>query len=126
MSTLFKNLANKKWFVPIIIFLLLIIALSSLTNKKNDNNEIYTIEEQLEQICMAISGAERATVMITYDAIEASTIWRDGSGNQKITGVAVICEGGNDPNIKLKIHEVIKALFGLPSTRITVSGEKSQ
>ena len=115
-----KNIADKKWFVPLIIIILSTIVVSSFTSKESKEEENET-KLQLEQICSAITG-ESVNVMITYENKENSSVWRSVN-NESISGVAIICNSGDDPSVKLKIYEVVKALFNIPSTRINVSGK---
>ena len=42
--------------------------------------------------------------------------------NPKVKGVAVVCEGGNDPKVQAQIINLLSALFDVPSHRIYVSG----
>ena len=117
MNLSIKSIADKKWFVPIVVIVLIVIAASSLSTEKSRSSS--TAEEKLAEICMAISGSEKVSVMISYeDIIEAST-WQNNV-DKKIAGVAVVCPNGEDPEVKLKIYEVAKSLFGIPMSRITV------
>ena len=43
------------------------------------------------------------------------------SSPPKVSGVAIVCEGGGDPKVEEKIDALIRALYGLSSTRISVS-----
>ena len=38
-----------------------------------------------------------------------------------VRGVAVVCDGANDPNVKGQIVSVVSALFDINSTRISVA-----
>lgn len=115
------ELAKKKWFVPLVIFLLVIVVSTSFAGDKEIEKSAVTAEEQLKEVCVAVSGGENATVMITYESANEETYWySERNDNKKISGVAVVCDGGDDPDICLKLHEIISSLFGLPSTRITV------
>ncbi len=120
MSFSLKTLADKKWFVPVIFFLLLIIVISSWRNESNNISEA-TTEERLKEICMAVCGSENVSVMIFYEDSVSVSAWQNNT-EKKIAGVAVVCEGGEDLDIQLKIYEVIKSLFGIPMSRITVTG----
>ncbi len=39
----------------------------------------------------------------------------------KVAGVAVVCEGGGAAAVQEKIYALIHALYGLPSTRVSIS-----
>ena len=121
MSINFIELAKRKWFVPLIIFVLLITVCTSLADTKKTDASSKTTEEELEAICIAVAGGEKATVMVTYESVVEQNYWyNEKNSEKKISGVAIVCEGGDNPNIRLKLHEIISSLFGLPSTRITV------
>ena len=121
MSINFIELAKRKWFVPLIIFVLLITVCTSFADAKKTNVSSKTAEEQLEAICTAVTGGEKATVMVTYESVFEQNYWySEKNTEKKISGVAIVCNGGDNPNIRLKLHEIISSLFGLPSTRISV------
>lgn len=121
MNKKLQEMAKKKWFVPIIIIILFLISISSWSGTSESKESSLSMEEKIKEICMAISGAENATVMITYEKYDTETFWSGSSDSSKISGIAVICDGGDDPNIQLKILNALKALFGISSTRITIT-----
>ena len=123
MNAFLNHLAQKKWFVPLILILMFLIALTSVAEfapSKREESELSTVE-QLEILCNSVNGVQNAKVMITYEAIPVSG-WGSSSSNQeKILGIAIVCDGGDDPDVQLTLHKMIEALFGISSTRITVS-----
>lgn len=122
MNTYIKKLAESKWFVPCIIFVLLLLALSSLIEDSDKEDDLSpTTEKQLEEMCNAVEGVKNAKVMITYEAVEAASFFENSDKIRRIQGIAIVCEGGSDPNVQLKLHCMLKALFGVSSTQITVS-----
>lgn len=40
----------------------------------------------------------------------------------KISGVAVVCVGGDNPGIQIKIIDLICSLYGISSSRVSVTG----
>ncbi len=120
MSLYLKKVAESKLFVPIIIFIMVLIALSSLNSTKSSRTAVISPEKQLEELCNAVEGVKNAKVMITYQNSESISVF-ESNQTSKIQGIAVICEGGKNPNVQLKLHELLKALFGISSTQITVS-----
>lgn len=123
MNAVFLSLANKRWFVPLIIFLMLIITLTSLADasENESNNSPTSLEERLEALCNTVHGVKNAKVMITYDQ-EAIPTWAGNTtASERILGVAVICDGGDDPDVRLSLYTIIQSLFDITSTRITVS-----
>ena len=123
MNSVVGTLAKKKWFVPLVLFLMLVIALTSFADfsPKTGETSVTSTEEQLEALCNAVKGVRNAKVMITYEAVAVSG-WNSSTGTQeKILGIAVVCDGGDDPNIQLTLNNMIKALFDISTARITIS-----
>lgn len=117
------GLAKKKWFVPAVIFLLAVIAISSLfeSDSKQTSASLST-EQRLEEMCNLIKGVSNAKVMITYEpAAAAAAAFGYDREEEKISGVAIACDGGENPDVKLALYELVDALFDIKSTRITVS-----
>lgn len=123
MNNILDTLAKKKWFVPLVLLLMLIIALTSFADfsPNSEGDTALTTEEQLESLCNSVKGVQNAKVMITYEAVQASTWGGGGSSQEKILGIAVVCDGGDDPTVQLALHNMIKALFDISATRITIS-----
>ena len=122
MSASLTALAQKKWFVPLLLFLILLIALSSLFGGREAVQTAATEEERLAALCNSVAGVSEARVMITYEAVYAASILGKSSEGQKICGIAVVCRGGADPMVQLRLHSMLESLYALPSTRISVSG----
>lgn len=123
MNAVIIALAKKKWFVPLVIFLMLIIALTSLTDQKHDATDptVQTLDQQLEALCNSVAGVRNAKVMIAYESATVSA-WNSSTDTRpKILGIAVVCDGGDDPRVQLTLHRIIEALFDISSTRITIS-----
>lgn len=123
MNFSIQELAQKKWFVPIIIIIIIGIAVSAFSPvEKGDSSE--NDSTKLKNLCIAITGTTNVNVMITYEDAVQTSFWSTETQAKRVSGVAVICDGGDNSDIKLKIYEVIKSLFGIPSTRISVSGNR--
>ena len=122
MSGLFSDLAKKKWFVPLLLFLIFLIALSSLGKREKAVETDLSTEERLAALCNSVKGVSDAEVMITYETTATATFLGRTDTGQSILGVAVVCNGGDDPAIQVVLHELIRSLFSLPSTKISVSG----
>lgn len=122
MSGLFSELAKKKWFVPLLLFLILLIALPSLGKSEKTVETELSTEERLAALCNSVKGVSDAEVMITYETTATSTFLGRTDTGQNILGVAVVCNGGDDPTVKLALYELIRSLFSLPTTQISVSG----
>lgn len=123
MNGMIQNLAKQKWFVPGILFLLLLIAIPSITDigtESPDHSETST-ERQLEELCNTVRGVSNAKVMITYEAKPTASLMGYGDSQESILGIAVVCDGGSDSNVQLALYELLETLFQLSSTRITIS-----
>ncbi len=112
-----------------------------------DSNE----KEELESIIGKIKGVGRVEVMINYEGTaeniyanntsqqlkdsesktqEEHIIIDKGSGEDgllvksiypRVTGVAVVCEGGGSPTVKNDITQLLKALYNISSNSISIS-----
>lgn len=129
MTTFFSNLGQKPWFVPLLLIIMVLIALSSLLGPGEsaaEEPEADMVASQLEALCNSVRGVKNAKVMITYESVPAASLVGFGSaassGETRILGVAVLCDGGDDPAVQLKLYQLIQTLFQLPTTKITVSG----
>ncbi len=117
-----NGIAKKKWFVPLIIFLLVVIAVSSFADERGEQStKSLSTEERLSEMCNLVKGVSNAEVMISYEAKEVSNIIGYSGGKEKISGIAIVCNGGDDPDVQLALYEMVNALFDIKSTRITVS-----
>ena len=123
MNDKMKEIARQKWFVPLVLFLLAAVAVSSFLMPGGEKTDTITLETQIEEMCNALTGVSDAKVMLTYRAVPASNFFSAQSGGEEILGIAVLCKGGDDPNVQLSIHQLLKTLFQISSTQITVSGK---
>ena len=106
------------------------------------------VEEQVEELCNRIDGVSGTYAVVAlkggYRALYASDEQMNsgnrknqvvliGSGgdengllvgyeNPEISGIGIVCSGGEDYNIKKDIISVVSAAFGLPSNKIFVTG----
>lgn len=109
------------------------------------------IKNEVQNLIESIDGAGKTQLMITYESAEESVYATDSdekSGNNevqikkehiiiendsgetgllikviypKVQGVAVICEGGDNPLVREKIYSLLSALFDINSTSISVA-----
>ncbi len=76
-------------------------------------NDTDSLEKQVEELCARISGVSDVHVMINADTDTGT-----------VRGVALVCSGGEMPEIKLKLTNLLCALFEIPSSAIGVVGGK--
>ncbi len=105
------------------------------------------IEDRISKIVSEIGGISDVSVMVTLESTvnysyaendkgsskEYVTV-RDENGNESgvlisentpaIRGVAVVCTGGEIPEKKLEIINLVSALLKLPQNRVYVGGRK--
>lgn len=100
------------------------------------------MEKELENLCNAVSGVSGAEVLVTlecgYRRIYATDHSGDpvtvGNGSSEramvvglkppaISGVAVVCRGGNDPGVQRRLTDVIATGLGITSNRVFVTGK---
>lgn len=113
-----------------------------------DSFDLEAFEEKLEQALSQIDGAGSTSVVLTLDGgsrqVLAQDLDRDsdgggtattvtvgrGSGSQTVVplqtlapsfrGALVVCPGGGDPQVRLRLVEAVSALTGLGSDRISI------
>jgi len=107
--------------------------------------------KELEQLIGKIKGAGKVSVMLKYEGtaenIYANNLTEQSNGEEKrreeehiildkgdmedglllksvfprVTGVAVVCEGGGSSSVKNEITQLIKALYNISSSNISIS-----
>ncbi len=106
------------------------------------------VEERVEELCNRVDGASSAYAVVTlkggYRAIYASDTQSGsnsskystviiGSGsdeggllvgyeNPEISGIGIVCSGGDDYNVRKNIISVVSSAFNVSSNKIFVSG----
>lgn len=111
-------------------------------------------KSELEQIIGKINGVGKVSVMLTYEGtsenIYANNVSEQKNDNEnrreeehiildkgnteeglliksvfpRVTGIAVVCEGGGRASVKNEITLMLKALYNLPSNNISISEMK--
>lgn len=117
-----------------------------------DSSDIYieTVEKQLVNILEEVEGVGKTEVMLTITSTEEyvfAETYKNGSsqsendyviidkGSQKealvkrinnpeISGVVIICEGGDDPRICEKIYKAVSTALNISTSRIYVAEMK--
>lgn len=118
------------------------------------SNEGYNERTELEHLISNIKGAGKASVMLTYegtaeniyannlseqknekeDKREEEHIIIDKGDTEdglllksvfpRVIGVAVVCEGGGSASVKNEITQMLKALYNISSSNISISEMK--
>ena len=115
---------------------------------QGDCFDLEQFERKLEQTLSQIAGAGQTRVVLTVDSGSRRVLAQDkerdreggstvstvtvgrGSGTQEVVplqtlapsfrGALVVCPGGGDPQVRLKLSEAVSALTGLGTDRISV------
>ncbi len=90
MTTFFSNLGQKPWFVPLLLIIMVLIALSSLLGSGEsaaEEPEADMVASQLEALCNSVRGVKNAKVMITYESVPAASL--SGFGSSASSGKLV-------------------------------------
>ncbi|MBQ8551560.1 MAG: hypothetical protein IJ428_01965 [Clostridia bacterium] len=109
-----------------------------------------TLETKVKELCERIGGVSDVSVMITLDtlgeqlyAYNTQKSYDGDVGSERleyvttsqgvvpmgevmpqVRGIAVVCTGGDDAGIKLKLTELLCALFSVPSSSVSIVGGK--
>lgn len=105
-------------------------------------------EERLGEIISLIDGAGKTEIFLTVDSSEENIYAKDINGEKseyvviktnsnesgmlikavypKIRGVAVVCEGGDNPRVKVDITNAVCSSMGISSTRISIAKMKDR
>ena len=109
----------------------------------DDNIYRQQLEQQLSDLIAQVEGSGKTTVMITLESGEETIYALDTLSGQtqeqqthvllddgtalaqtvctpRVCGVAVVCEGGGDVRVAVRITELVGALLDVPSNRICV------
>ena len=123
---------------------------TSAQTESCEDTELYSerLEKRITELICSAKGVGKAQVVITLDSTEESVMAQNsdissgktaidyviinGSDGQetvpiariypKVRGVAVVCTGGGDPQVRKLVTELISAALGISSSRIAVSG----
>ena len=92
-------------------------------------------EAEEQRVCAllnAVDGVRSARVLLTFESGSEYVYDTGGySRNEpllleehppKVCGAAVVCVGGNDPDVKMKVIDLLCSLYGISSSRVSVAG----
>lgn len=115
--------------------------------EKEDTFDLAAFEEKMADCLSGVKGAGRVEVVLSVDSgsrrilaqdvrQEGEQITRDvvtlgrGSGSQTVVplqtvapefrGALVVCDGGNDPQVRLSLLQAVTALTGLGADRVCI------
>lgn len=119
------------------------------SGSQGESFELGQFEEKLERILSKVEGAGETRVILTLDTGSRTILAQDqkrstggeesrqvvtigkGSGEQEVVtlqtmspnfrGAMIVCPGGDDPQVRLKLIQAVTALTGLGADRIAIS-----
>lgn len=106
------------------ILMFLIVAIPAFQGKNNTDNEDLSVENKIEELCDSVYGVSDSKVVITYEVAKEVSMFDNKKEHGRILGIAVLCKGGGNPDIQLKLQEMLKSLFQVSSTQITIGERK--
>ena len=84
------------------------------------------LEHRIAQMTDTIPGVENVSVLVTLERDNGRTYsvyGGDAEENQRICGIAVTCNGGEDAQIRLEILQMLCAAFDLTADRVWIGGK---
>lgn len=124
MGKAFLDLAGKKWFVPAVLVLMGFILFSSLLEKPSAAGSSATDAEEakLASLCDRLLGTNSTSVMFSYSEGAVDAFFGGEKSRRAVLGVAVLCEGGDEAEVQLKIYRLIKSLYAVSGSQISICG----
>ena len=68
------------------------------------------LEARIKSFCEQVGGVSNVSVLVTLDP------------EGKVCGAAVVCSGGDDPVVQLKLTRLLCSLYGITSDSVSVIG----
>ena len=107
---LITYLKERKSLWLIIALLALGIGLMLFGGTGGSTQSEASLETRIEALCERVEGASDISVMVRLDSLG------------EVRGIAVVCRGGESASVRLTITEMLTALFGIPSSAVSVVG----
>ena len=111
---------------------LIFIGISSTSKNKSSDEENSDItldeyreilEQELASLCSGVEGVGKCRVFITFDKGAQNTYKGSSLIETKpphVSGVTVVCHGGESDKVKGALTQMITALFGIGSNRVAI------
>lgn len=133
MKQIYSRLSSMKKndFIAILllgVLLLVIVIPTGKSSKETKDNTIFeddtqseneeVVEQKLKNILEAIDGVGQVKVMVTLDNDDE---YFSTNSRQKVEGVLVVTESGDDPVARDNISKAIQALFDVEVHKIRIA-----
>lgn len=120
------SFVKKNYFIIIVgICALVVLLFLSETfggnQSENHLDESDNLEIKLERFLSKIKGVGECDVILYYKQELKSTF--SSAEESMISGIAVICDGGDDSGIKSMLIDVLTRLFGISGSRIVINAK---
>ncbi len=92
------------------------------TEKSAEEYRLY-LEEELEGFCEQIEGVGRCRVFLTIEINKTDSYksyYVSETSPPAVLGITVLCEGADSDAVKKNLTQMLAALFGIGSNRISV------
>jgi pentose-5-phosphate-3-epimerase len=96
-----------KWLLVLLSALLGLTLIMSNPDFGSKNSEKAT-EEKIRSLCERVSGAGSVSVAVTLDG-------------ERISGVGIVCDGGENPEVVNRLLSLISASCAVPTNKIYVT-----
>ena len=101
------------------------------TTEGDWQSEIAALEAKAEALCSRVAGVDEVTVAISL-AQGIEYVYADGEGYSRqamlvterppqISGIGVVCVGGDDPRVVQTLLSLLSAAFGVGTNRICIT-----
>ncbi len=103
-------LSSQKRSVVTVIILFAVLGILLLGTRSTNESEGVgvTLEEETASLCSAVAGVGECRVMITY------------TEDERVYAVAVLCEGAESDEVRVKLVSLASSLFGIGANRVSV------
>lgn len=123
-----RGLVRANLFIPVLLLLLaaVLIFFGGDGEEEGESSRAMTDAEKIEELLYSCRGVGEVKVAVSYDYyVEAGAIFSDEEKRiPKISGIGVVCEGGGDSEVVLRITSLLSSAYGLPSHKISVVSAK--
>ena len=117
--------------VSLLGMLLILLPLSAVKEETGSEDTLYEykleLEEEVASLASTVKGVGRCRVLITFER-GAQNTYKGGELVETrpplVLGVTVVCDGADSDHVRVRLTEMLTALFDIPSSRVAVLKSK--
>ena len=119
--------------VALLLFVGALLILLPFSTGKEEKSELtleeykVDLEEEVASIASGVKGVGKCRVLITFER-GAQNTYKGGELIETrpplVLGVTVVCDGADSDNVRVRLTDMITALFNIPSNRVAVLKSK--